>query len=389
MLLGAEISNYDVFDDDCCGCLMDDYPQGIKLKRLTSLIGRNQTGKTSFIDALNFVKDTVKRNVEEASINHGRPGFAKLVIDREKEASFKLYFKLPSIDEEHRYLLVQYELDVKASANGGPYITAERLYMLNKTNDGKENKYSKQTIMDICNGRGFVTNRNGNAEDVQLEEINMTALGIWGKITNYPIICSAYREMMRWFFCRFSTENKNNYYVEGNAPGGHKHLNSDGSNVGNVLEYLESLDKAQYDSLIDDIRSKIPNMKKGGKLPDNVENSPDRLFLYLLLLRDPEPNSTIFIETPDKDLYHDMVDVLSNEMRQFSLRRGYSQILFSTHNPYILETMSPKEIWLFKREFEKDEGDVTISCVGSNDIVNALSQEGVGMGAIWYGGYLD
>lgn len=389
MLLGARISNYDIFDDDMCGCLMDDYPKGVKLTRLTSLIGRNQTGKTSFIDALNFVKDTIRRNVAEASINHNRPGFSKLIIDKTKEASFKLYFKLPSIDENHHYILAQYELDIKANSNGSPYISSERLFMLQKSGEINDFQYNKTMIMDITNGQGFVINKNNQKEEVQLEELNSTALGIWGKITNYPVICSTYREIMKWFFCRFSTENKSTYYLDGNAPGAHKHLNSDGTNVGNVLLYLKSLDENKYNQLISEITSKIPTMRSDSNLPTNVESSPDRLFLYLLLLNDPEPNSTIFIETPDRDLYHDMVDVIGNEMRKFTLKRGLTQIIFSTHNPYIAESMSPNEIWLFKRSFEKDNGDVTISCVGNDNTVKELSNEGVGMGAIWYGGYLD
>lgn len=385
MLLGARIINYDIFDDDIMGCLMEDYPDGLRMTRLTAMIGRNQTGKTSFIDSLNFVKDTVRRNVTESSINHGRPGFSKLVIDNTKEAVFKLYFKLPSIDPAYKYILTQYELSVKANTFGSPEISSEKLFMLSKNSD---ETYTKTSIMEITDGEGFIIGKSGK-EEVELEDKAVTALGTFGKITKYSVICSTYREIMRWFFCRFSAENKSTYFADGNAPGAHKHLNSDGTNVGNVLLYLKSLDERKYNELIDEIRSKIPTMRNDGKLPENVENSPDRLFLYLLLFNDPEPYSTIFIETPDRDLYHDMVDVLSTAMRHFSLKRGLSQIMFSTHNPYIVETMSPNEIWVFKRDFERNKGDVTVSCAASNKTVKELSGEGIGMGAIWYGGHLD
>lgn len=385
MLLGSRIINYDIFDDDSFGCLMEDYKEGTRLTRLTAMIGRNQTGKTSFIDCLNFIKDSVRRNVTEASTNHGRPGFSKLVLDSSKEASFKLFFKLPSIDEEHKYILTQYELSIKANIYGSPEVSSEALFMLCKKEDGS---YSKKAIMEVNGGQGFAIGKTGK-DEIELEDKAITALGTWGKIKNYPVICSTYREMMRWFFCRFSAENKSTYYADGNAPGAHKHLNSDGTNVGNFLLYLKSLDFKKYNDLVSDIKSKIPTMRSGAKLPETVESSPDRLFLYLLLFNDPEPYSTIFIETPDRDLYHDMVDVLSTAMRQFSLKRGLSQIVFSTHNPYIVEAMSPNEIWVFKRSFEQENGDVTISCVGNNKTVKELSNEGIGMGAIWYGGYLD
>ena len=87
-----------------------------------------------------------------------------------------------------------------------------------------------------------------------------------------------------------------------------------------------------------------------------------------------------------------MVDVLADDMREFTFRHPYSQIIFSTHNPYIVETMSPKEIWVFSRDYneETDEEDnVKVRCAGSDPVVMALTEQGVGMGAIWYGGHLD
>ena len=130
-------------------------------------------------------------------------------------------------------------------------------------------------------------------------------------------------------------------------------------------------------------------MKHKARLPKTLEDSPDKLFLYLLLLRDKDPHTTIFIETPDKDLYHDMVDVLAAEMRDFTINNPYNQIVFTTHNPYIIETMTPKEIWVFRRSFGQDVGDVSIVCAASDPLVEAMFKQGVGMGAIWYGGHLD
>ena len=78
-----------------------------------------------------------------------------------------------------------------------------------------------------------------------------------------------------------------------------------------------------------------------------------------------------------------------DEMRAYTLRNGYCQIIFSTHNPYIIETLSPKEVWIFERSFEKDAGDVRIRCAGDDPLVCEMFRQGVGMGAIWYAGHLD
>ena len=235
-----------------------------------------------------------------------------------------------------------------------------------------------------------------NSEEARLvSDERVTALSLLGRLNGSDTpIKQIFDEINHWFFCAFSAEESSDYYSAGNAPGAHKHLNSEGSNVGNVLDYIKSLGDDIYEQLIDDINAKIPSLhKKKKNLPTNLQGSPEKLFKYLLLLRDPEPKTTIFIETPDRDLYHDMVDVLADEMRDFTLLNPYSQIIFSTHNPYIVETMSPKEIWVFSRDYdeetEEEAEDVKISCAGSDPVVTALFEQGVGMGAIWYGGHLD
>ena len=101
------------------------------------------------------------------------------------------------------------------------------------------------------------------------------------------------------------------------------------------------------------------------------------------------PRPLICMETPDIGLYHDIVDVLASELRRYSIRHPYSQIIFTTHNPYILESMAPHEVWIFKREEENTGSLVKIECAGSKPIVAELYQQGVGMGAIWYSGHFD
>ena len=125
MLLGVNIANFDVFDDDVCGMLIDDYPSGTKLTRLAALIGRNQTGKTSFINSLSFIKDTVRRTAADASTKDGRPGFSKLVIDADKESRFKLFFKISTNKESREYRLLQYEIYLKANKYGSPVVKGE------------------------------------------------------------------------------------------------------------------------------------------------------------------------------------------------------------------------------------------------------------------------
>lgn len=378
MLLGIRISNFDVFDDDKCGSLMEDPIDSPRLKGLNALIGRNNTGKSCFLNCMSFIKRTVTVDAAKAAVSDGRPGFYNLMHDTGKPCEFTMFFKIKG----RRY--IQYELKIGATRFGSPKIIYEAASLSVKD----ENGFKTVPLMELTDGAGKVYVK-GVPEETSITDEHLTALNILGRIGRYEELVLLYREIERWFFCSFSIDDAGSYFTDGNAPGGHKHLNGDGSNVINVLQYMKDTDPENADTIIEEIRNKIPFMKKKKNLPQQLEESPNKLFLYLLLFRDKDPHSTIFIETPDNDLYHDMVDVLSDEMREFTINNPFSQIIFTTHNPYIIETVNPKEIWIFSRRFGADEDQVSIRCAGSDPLVNELFKQGVGMGAIWYGGHLD
>ncbi|MBP5181254.1 MAG: ATP-binding protein [Clostridiales bacterium] len=385
MILGVNIKNFDIFNDDTIGLMIEDSAKyvgtkpsdrGIRLRNLNALIGRNNTGKTAFIRVLSFVKRCILTDVAQASTKDDRPGFMNLLIDKEKPAQFRLFFRIRD-HETGKSDFIQYELTIGASKFGSPIVTEEKVLSSEKTDDGIK---VREVLV--------------NSEQSRIvNDERITALSIYGRLAaGDEAVQLVLDEISKWFFCAFSAEDVSDYFSSGNAPGAHKHLNSEGTNVGNVLDYLKSLEDGTYERLLEEIESKIPTMRKKKNLPVNLEGSHEKLFKYLLLLRDPNPKTTIFIETPDRDLYHDMVDVLADEMREFTLAHPYSQIVFSTHNPYIVETMSPKEIWVFSRDVDEDSGeykDVEVRCAGTDPVVNELFEQGVGMGAIWYGGHLD
>jgi len=392
MILGIEIENFDVFDKDKAGILIGDFlsdkdgASANPFRGLNALIGRNNTGKTSFMGCMAFLRDTITQGCAVASISYGRPGFANMTPDITKPSVFRVFFKLED-KKAGKPKFIQYELSIVTSRFKSPIIDSEKVIIAADIEGAKK----PLTILDVKQGQGTIVNLEEGPEfkNIGVEDEHLTALSLYGKITGYRDYVLLYKEIYNWFFCSFSSEEQSTYYYDGGAPGGHKHLNSTGSNVVNVLEYIKIENEEEYERIVNEIKEKIPTMKKKKNLPLALKESPDKLFLYLLLLRDKRPRSTIFIETPDKDLYHDMVDVLSDEMREYTMKNHYCQIMFSTHNPYIIETLSPKEIWVFERTFDKDEGDVKIRCAGDDPLIMEMFHQGVGMGAIWYGGHLD
>ena len=129
MLVGVKIRNFDVFDEDKCGLVMDDYlnptaVSGRPLLNLNALIGRNMTGKTSFISAMHFIKHSVVNNVATASTDDELPGFTNLLIDKDKPAVFQMYFNIKP-GSERKTSFIEYDLSIAINIHGRPYIEEE------------------------------------------------------------------------------------------------------------------------------------------------------------------------------------------------------------------------------------------------------------------------
>lgn len=413
MLQGIRIRNYRIFNDDKAGALIEDLPAlgqdlslsfsagispSIPLSNLTALIGRNATGKSTFFDALSFVSDCTTMGCSTASTQHGRPGFAKLLGIPGKPMEFEFLFSMidgkangngSSVKGAHenaglKEILISYGFGLAGDSHRKPHYTYEKVILCEK--DGKGSW--KQTIcLDLTEGRGTAY-LSGQMTEAGVSDTRIPGIRSYGAIMSYPVLTALYHEISHWFFCNFSRERNGGKIPI--APGGHKHLNCDGSNLNNVLDYLRSEKPAIYRAIMDKISGKIPDIgKEKGQLPKSFRESPSKLFLYLLLLIDPIPRPLICLETPDMGLYHDMVDVLASEFRDYSLRHPQSQILFTTHNPYILESMAPHEVLIFRRVEENVSNLVDIECAGSKPIVAEMYRQGVGMGAIWYAGHFD
>lgn len=406
MLQGIRIQNYRIFSDDRAGILQKDLWEetpdsslsrsaglspSIPMSNLMALIGRNASGKSLFFDALSFVADCTSQGCAAASTMHGRQGFAKLLNHPGQPMSFEFLFLMQSRKDTNptgqngtEGIYVSYSFHLDSDSHGRPFYVMEKVAVIHKN---AEDTWDTTSCLDLRDGKGTVLSGKDQVPG-GVSDKKVSALRSYGAILSFPILTALLKEISHWFFCSFSVDKNGS---KGSvAPGGQKHLNNDGSNVQNVLDYMRIENPSVYKSVMDRIADRIPNVKKvSSALPDSFRSSPDKLFLYLLLLDDPMPRPLICVETPDMGLYHDMVDVLASEFRNYSIRHAFSQIIFTTHNPYILESMAPHEVWIFKRNDSDEVDQVNITCAGANPVVSEMYDQGVGMGAIWYSGHFD
>ncbi|MBR3057368.1 MAG: AAA family ATPase [Clostridiales bacterium] len=396
MLLGIRIENYGLFEDDCIGALLDDirtapsqsslaFEAGVELAHplngMEALIGRNHSGKTMFFSLLSFVQSSVIKGPVIASTESGRNGYVNLVLDPEKPVTATMCFMfLHPKTKEKTYC--EYKLVIASNVHGKPHFEKELLRLWTPSME------EPAEILSFTNGCGFIQ-YDGEKHDGEMNDSQTSALHAFGALKQFYFVNRTYREIMGWFFVRFQKDHITQL-PDDVTPGGHKHLNSEGSNARNVLLYLKKEEPGRYKELISKCIEVIPGLRdKDETAVITFFKKPDILALFLLLLFDPSPKPLLLIESPDEGLYHDMVDVLAREMRDYTISNPYKQIIFTTHNPYILENLSPDEIWVFSRSASGGGDKVDIKCAGSLPIVREMYEQGVGMGAIWYAGHFD
>ncbi|MBP5493376.1 MAG: AAA family ATPase [Clostridiales bacterium] len=396
MLLGIRIQNFGLFEDDCIGALMDEIRKAPSQSSLASeagldlchplngmeaLVGRNHSGKTMFFSFLSFVQGSVISGPAAAATASGRSGFANLLLQQEKPVIATLCFKFYH-PETKEITYCEYKLVIAANQHGKPHFEEE---ILRLWRPGME---EPKEILSFKQGKGFILFK-GEKTEGEMNDPQTSALHAYGAMKQFYFTNCTYREIGTWFFVHFSKENLHSM-PEDVAPGGHKHLNSEGTNARNVLLYLKQEHPGEYKQLIARLLETIPGLHD--KTEEDVLKffkKPDMLSLFMLLLLDPNPRPLLLVEAPDEGLYHDMVDTLASEMRNFTVLNPHCQIMFTTHNPYIIENLSPDEIWVFCRGKESNGDKIDIKCAGSVPIVQELYKQGVGMGAIWYAGHFD
>ena len=118
-----------------------------------------------------------------------------------------------------------------------------------------------------------------------------------------------------------------------------------------------------------------------------VSDGTLKVFAYLLMLEDPQPPPFICIEEPENGLYHKLLELLAEEFRRHAAgRKNAPQIFVTTHQPYFVDALMPEETWVLEKAVD---GFATISRASDDAVVQAMVEEGLPLGGLWYSDYLD
>jgi len=403
---GFRIKNFRALKDIQIGRLWND-KRAKPLTSLTAVVGKNGVGKSTLFDAFGLLSDCLKEGVGVACNKRGGLQNIKSAnVDGPVE--FYVYYR-----QDGNSRPITYELAIDVDEHNKAFVKKEVL---------KQRQYNRSAgtplkFLDLENGKGYVWNGDflegtegteANAKEyVELSDNSKLGISVLGALTNHPRIANFVDFIESWYLSYFSPEAGRSLPLAGPQV----HLNKNGDNLGNFLQYMEQNYPDKVKTILKKISNKIPGLdsiqtettqdnrllikfnNKGYQDPFYAQYMSDgtlKLFAYLLLMEDPDPAPFVCIEEPENGLYHKLLEILANEFRNSATGikggKGGSQIFITTHQPYLINALRPDEVWVLEKQ---DDGFSTISRASDNPLVKSLYDSGIELGSLWYSDYFD
>lgn len=395
ILEGIQIQNYRSLRDVTLGQTFDN--KALPLPRLMAVIGANGTGKSSLLDALGFIGDCLAEGVQAACDKAHRGGFERLRTQGVTEPiRFEIRYR-----ESPGARPMSYTLQIDCDAHGRPRVVAERLRQRRKGQ-----KYGKPySFLSIENGLGEVWSgegtqlREGQAKvPVAMSDHQVLGISTLGTLADHPRISAFRRFLSGWYLSYFVPQLARNQPMSGAEP----HLNRTGENLAKYLQFVEREHPEGFKKALQRISHQIPGVQKieaipapdkrlllafyaeGYKEPFFQQDMSDgtlKMLAYLMLMEDPAPAPLVGIEEPENGLHHQLLSALAQEFKEFASQSKGPQVLITTHAPHFVDALAPEEVWILDKD---KNGFSVLTCAADIQGVQALYDEGVPMGSLWF-----
>lgn len=361
-----------------------------KLTPLTVLLGPNGSGKSTIFDVFNFLSECFQFGLRYAWDRRGRGKEIKT-----RGSSSPVVFELRYRERKDTPILT-YRLAIDEGTKG-PEVVEEWLQWRRGT-AGKPFRF-----LDFRRGEGkAVSGELPDAEDqrkdTKLRSPDLIAVNTLGQLAEHPRV-AALREFITDWYVSYLSIDETRQQPEA---GPEDRLSKSGHNLPNVVQYLKEQHPDRLEEIFSVLRQRIPRLERveadpmpDGRLLLQIKDAPFeqpvlskfasdgtlKMLAYLTLLYDPEPPRFIGIEEPENFLHPRLLPGLAEECQAAAAR---SQLLITSHSPFLLNVMQPEEV----RVLYRDEQGFTRS-QRACDIQGIPEQmrAGASLGHLWMEGH--
>ena len=338
----------------------------INFTPLTVFIGNNGSGKSSLIEGLKTFYDLSDQDLEDVmQESHGyenmwyRGAARKLVTPEKKGERRERYSDPTAFTLRGRYTHGWYnaEMEIGIGPNGNELFIAREDIRV-----GRGITFSRDARGRVrVRLKGKAPSEFGSVK-IQSDVAMDDGLSIIGEVPYLDAMVSDWQFL--YLDPKGMGEPARQYRTSASVD-----LNHDGSNIAEYLLYIRKLDQSAFDGIVEALRYVLPyardlqpksiaaldrqvylQMKEGKfDVPGWLLSTGTLRFVGIIaLLRHPQPPSLIVIEELENGLDPRTLSLVIDEIRN-ALEAGKTQIIATTHSPYLLDLLDLSQIVLVER----------------------------------------
>jgi predicted ATPase len=359
---------------------------------LTVLLGPNGSGKSTLFDVFSFLSECFQSSLRQAWDRRGR-GKELKTRGQEGPVVIELRYRERPAD---RHITYHLEIDERGDR---PFVAAEWLQWSRKS--GRAGRPFR--FLEYHEGQGRAASGDFPDEeavrtDIPLRSPDLLAVNTLGQFAEHPRVAALREFITGWHVSYLSVEETRGQPIAGPQ----ERLSRTGDNLSNVIQYLKEQHPERLAGIFRTLRRRIPQLEgvmadsmPDGRLLLQIKDAPFtepvlarfasdgtlKMLAYLTLLYDPEPASFIGIEEPENFLHPRLLPELAEECRAAS---AHSELLVTTHSPFFLNGIRPKEVWVLYRDGKGyTQARRAFDITGVREFVDA----GAALGDLWMEGH--
>jgi predicted ATPase len=338
----------------------------VKLTPLTVFVGNNGSGKSSLIEGLMTYQMIVQQGLDDA-INYWR-GFDyicnRAVPHTTNQKNTARSHEINPVIIKLNYKEYSTAMSIAHSSNGEVFISEEVINIsqsANFTRDIIGNVYYQE--LNRSDNHRKLLGKSLDTEGI----FDMNSVREQLRTLNHPEI---YSQISDWQFINFNPAIMGNPIAPRLSPDRVK-LEPNASNLGHYLLDLYKLDIDAFNGLVETLQYVLPYAKDLQVQATSPAELERRIYLkmtegnfqvpgwllstgtlrvvaILALLRHPSPPPLIIIEELENGLDPRTINLLVEEIRQ-AIESGKTQIIITTHSPYLLDLLHLSQIVIVER----------------------------------------